>query len=123
MRRARFNAVRRLTLFFPDNFGDGDEDVTRISYLGFRGEWTALGRAPQNILYEAAANPGDHKYVYSESIISPFVCLRNSRGSRGSRDPPDKEDHPLIRQLLTSIFEQCEPGDAVWKPLLEYLAG
>lgn len=61
VRRARFNAVRRLTLFFPDNFGDGDEDVTRISYLGFRGEWTALGRAPQNILYEAAANPGDHK--------------------------------------------------------------
>lgn len=61
MRRARFNAVRRLTLFFPDNFGDGDEDVTRISYLGFRGEWTALGRAPQNILYEAAANPGDHR--------------------------------------------------------------
>ena len=59
VRRARFSAARRLTLFFPDNFG-GD-DVTRLSYLGFRGEWTALGRAPQNILYEAAANPGDHK--------------------------------------------------------------
>jgi hypothetical protein len=60
-RRARFNAVRRLTLFFPDNFGDGEEDVTRISYLGFKGEWMQLGRAPTNILYEAAANPGDHK--------------------------------------------------------------
>lgn len=60
-RRARFNAVRRLTLFFPDNFGDGDEDVTRISYIGFKGEWMQLGRAPANILYEAAANPGDHK--------------------------------------------------------------
>jgi hypothetical protein len=60
-RRARFNAVRRLTLFFPDNFGDGDEDVTRISYLGFKGEWMQLGRAPANILYEAAANPSDHK--------------------------------------------------------------
>jgi hypothetical protein len=60
-RRARFNAVRRLTLFFPDNFGDGDEDVTRISYIGFKGEWMQLGRAPANIIYEAAANPGDHK--------------------------------------------------------------
>ncbi|KAK0651284.1 PITH domain-containing protein [Cercophora newfieldiana] len=61
VRRARFNAVRRLALFFPDNFGDGDEDVTRISYVGFKGEWMQLGRAPANILYEAAANPGDHK--------------------------------------------------------------
>ncbi|KAL2134627.1 hypothetical protein VTI74DRAFT_11284 [Chaetomium olivicolor] len=61
VRRARFNAVRRLTLFFPDNFGDGEEDVTRISYIGFKGEWMQLGRAPANIIYEAAANPGDHK--------------------------------------------------------------
>ncbi|KAK4189986.1 PITH domain-containing protein [Podospora australis] len=61
VKRARFNAVRRLSLFFPDNFGDGDEDVTRISYLGFKGEWMQLGRAPANILYEAAANPADHK--------------------------------------------------------------
>ena len=61
VRRARFNAVRRLALFIPDNFGDGDEDVTRISYLGFKGEWMQLGRAPGQILYEAAANPSDHK--------------------------------------------------------------
>src|SRR3569833_492017 len=61
VKRARFARVQRLTLFFPDNFGDGDEDVTRISYLGFRGEWMQLGRAPANILYEAAANPSDHK--------------------------------------------------------------
>lgn len=61
VRRARFGKVQRLTLFFPDNFGNGDEDVTRISYLGFKGEWMQLGRAPANIIYEAAANPGDHK--------------------------------------------------------------
>lgn len=60
VKRALFGQVRRLTLFFPDNFGDGDEDVTRLSYLGFRGEWMQLGRAPVNILYEAAANPADH---------------------------------------------------------------
>jgi hypothetical protein len=61
VKRARFSAVQRLTLFFPDNFGDGEEDVTRIGYLGFKGEWMLLGKAPASILYEAAANPSDHK--------------------------------------------------------------
>ncbi|KAI0013259.1 translation protein [Xylariaceae sp. FL0662B] len=60
VKRALFSKVQRLTLFFADNFGDGDEDVTRLSYLGFRGEWMPLGRAPTNILYEAAPNPSDH---------------------------------------------------------------
>lgn len=50
MKRAKFGKVQRLALFFPDNFGDGEEDVTRISYLGFKGEWTQIGRAPANIL-------------------------------------------------------------------------
>ncbi|KAF4123742.1 large subunit ribosomal protein L3 [Geosmithia morbida] len=58
VRRALFGKVQRLVLFFPDNFGD---DVTRISYIGFKGEWTQLGKAPTNIIYEAAAQPGDHK--------------------------------------------------------------
>lgn len=61
VRRALFGKVQRLVLFLPDNFGDGDEDVTRVSYLGFKGEWTQLGRAPANIIYEAAAQPGDHR--------------------------------------------------------------
>lgn len=61
VKRALFGRVQRLALFFVDNFGAGDEDVTRISYLGFKGEWTRLGRAPANILYEAAPQPGDHK--------------------------------------------------------------
>lgn len=60
VKRARFAAVTRLSLFFVDNFGQGDEDVSRLSYVGFRGEWLPLGRAPTNILYEAAANPSDH---------------------------------------------------------------
>ncbi|KAH9907970.1 DUF1000 domain protein [Xylariomycetidae sp. FL2044] len=61
VRRALFGKVQRLGLFFEDNFSGGDDDVTRLSYLGFRGEWMQLGRAPVNILYEAAANPNDHK--------------------------------------------------------------
>ncbi|CAK3892655.1 Hypothetical predicted protein [Lecanosticta acicola] len=61
VKRALFNTVRSLDLFFEDNWGQGEEDETRISYLGFKGEWMKLSREPVNFLYEAAANPGDHK--------------------------------------------------------------
>ncbi|KUJ18095.1 DUF1000-domain-containing protein [Mollisia scopiformis] len=57
VKRALFGKVQSLTLFVFDNYG---EDTTRISYLGFKGDWMQLGRAPTNILYEAAANPNDH---------------------------------------------------------------
>ncbi|KAI0392515.1 translation protein [Xylariaceae sp. FL0594] len=79
VKRALFNNVHHLTLFFPDNFGSAgagnagsdnssqddsdDEDFvpTRLTYLGFKGEWSQQGRAPVLITYEAAANPSDHK--------------------------------------------------------------
>lgn len=57
VKRALFGKAQSLTLFVEDNYGD---DVTRLSYLGFKGDWMQLGRAPSNILYEAAANPSDH---------------------------------------------------------------
>ncbi|KAK2625650.1 hypothetical protein QTJ16_004962 [Diplocarpon rosae] len=57
VKRALFGKVQSLTLFVEDNYG---ENETRISYLGFKGDWMQLGRAPTNILYEAAANPSDH---------------------------------------------------------------
>lgn len=63
VKRALFNTVRSLDLFFEDNWGRGEEDETRISYLGFKGEWMHLNREPVNFLYEAAANPSDHKMV------------------------------------------------------------
>ena len=45
--------------------------------------------------------------TYIPSSLYPlFVCLGSSRGSRGSSDSRGKEDHPLIRQLLTPILEQ-----------------
>ncbi|KAH7366756.1 PITH domain-containing protein [Plectosphaerella cucumerina] len=66
VKRALFAGVRRLTLFFPDNFEDEDE-TTRVSYLGFKGEWSALGRAPTNIIYESAARPNDHVVRGAES--------------------------------------------------------
>ena len=82
VKRAKFAQVRRLALFFPDNFGDGDEDVTRITYLGFRGEWMALGRAPATILYEAAANPSDHKL--KGTAVNQMGSGIGGRGAQGN---------------------------------------
>ncbi|EHL03720.1 putative PITH domain-containing protein P35G2.02 [Glarea lozoyensis 74030] len=48
VKRALFGKVQSITLFVEDNYGDD-------------GDWMQLGRAPTNILYEAAANPNDHK--------------------------------------------------------------
>ncbi|KAK6597930.1 60s ribosomal protein l3 [Botrytis cinerea] len=58
VKRALFGKIQNLTLFVEDNHG---EDVSRICYLGFKGDWMQLGKAPTNIIYEAAANPNDHK--------------------------------------------------------------
>ncbi|KAI1748543.1 DUF1000-domain-containing protein [Xylaria castorea] len=84
VKKTLFRTTQRLSLFFVDNFGtrrsdgggedddsdsgseEGDEEeVTRLSYLGFKGEWMALGRAPAQILYEAAANPNDHNLKFA----------------------------------------------------------
>lgn len=59
--RAKFSRVQSLSLFVDDNYGREGEVQSRISYLGFKGDWMPLGKAPTNILYEAAANPSDHK--------------------------------------------------------------
>lgn len=61
VKRALFNTTRSIDLFFEDNWSQGEEDETRISYIGFKGEWMKLSREPVNFLYEAAANPQDHK--------------------------------------------------------------
>ena len=59
IKRALFNNVHSLTLFFEDNHGD--EDVTILSYLGFKGAFTQLRKDHIVTFYEAAANPADHK--------------------------------------------------------------
>lgn len=63
LNRAHWNTTTSITLFFEDNHSDGDEDVTQIFYLGFKGDWMALNREPVNVLYEAAANPKDHTVI------------------------------------------------------------
>lgn len=63
LNRAHWNTTTSVDLFFEDNYSDGDEDVTRVYYLGFQGDFMSLNREPINVLYEAAANPSDHKVI------------------------------------------------------------
>ncbi|KAJ6190163.1 hypothetical protein N7519_000184 [Penicillium mononematosum] len=60
LNRAHWNATTSVTLFFEDNWSDGEEDVTKVGYVGFKGQFMKLTREPVNFLYEAAANPQDH---------------------------------------------------------------
>ncbi|GAB1198796.1 hypothetical protein APSETT444_008126 [Aspergillus pseudonomiae] len=60
LNRAHWNATTSITLFFEDNWSDGNEDVTKVGYVGFKGQFMALNREPVSFLYEAAANPSDH---------------------------------------------------------------
>jgi len=63
IKRALFSTTRNLTLFFEDNWGAGEEDVTRITYLAFKGDFMKLSKEPVSFLYEAAANPKDHTNI------------------------------------------------------------
>ncbi|KAI9753469.1 MAG: kinetochore-associated Ndc80 complex subunit spc25 [Chaenotheca gracillima] len=67
LKRVLWNTTRSVTLFFEDNHSRGEEDVTRLSFLGFQGEFMKLSREPVNFLYEAAANPSDHKPIVGAS--------------------------------------------------------
>lgn len=60
LNRALWNTTTSITIFVEDNWSDGDEDVTKIGYIGFKGQFMALNREPVNVMYEAAANPNDH---------------------------------------------------------------
>ncbi|KAF8053807.1 PITH domain-containing protein [Lyophyllum atratum] len=61
VKRALFNNTHSLTLFIEDNQSDGEEDVTSLSFLGFKGDFTQLRKDAVVAFYEAAANPADHK--------------------------------------------------------------
>ncbi|KIX04770.1 uncharacterized protein Z518_05640 [Rhinocladiella mackenziei CBS 650.93] len=63
LHRALWNGTTSINLFFEDNHSGGDEDVTQISYLGFKGDFMSLNREPVQVLYEAAANPQDHQII------------------------------------------------------------
>lgn len=79
IKRALFSTTRGLTLFFEDNWSGSDEDVTRISYIAFKGDFLKLSKEPISFLYEAAANPSDHKVLTQQG-------MGNQIGGAGGRD-------------------------------------
>lgn len=68
VQRAKFNTTRSLTLFFEDNWSRGEEDVTRISYIAFKGDFMQLSKEPVSFVYEAAANPADHQAIVGTKL-------------------------------------------------------
>lgn len=59
-----FSSVHHLTIHFPSNFG---EDVTTVSYIGLKGEFTAANRiGVVNAVYEARPMMEDHKQDVKE---------------------------------------------------------
>ena len=60
VKRALFGNTYSLNLFIEDNYG---EEVSRIFWIGFKGEFMSLSREPVEVLYEKAANPKDHVLI------------------------------------------------------------
>lgn len=63
VRRAKFNTTRSLVLFFEDNWSNGEEEETVLSYLAFKGDFMRLNREAVSVMYESAAQVGDHKVL------------------------------------------------------------
>ncbi|KAL8739022.1 MAG: hypothetical protein Q9181_000304 [Wetmoreana brouardii] len=60
VKRTLFGNTYNLNLFVEDNYGD---EMTRIFWIGFKGDYMNLNREPVEVLYEKAANPKDHTLV------------------------------------------------------------
>ncbi|KAG9290929.1 hypothetical protein G9A89_011079 [Geosiphon pyriformis] len=69
-RISKMSNVQNLTLFFPENYGD---DITRIYFVGLKGEWTQIKKDPIITLYEATPNLGDHKTQTADQRIHHTV--------------------------------------------------
>lgn len=71
--RALWNTTTSITIFIEENWSNGEEDVTRLGYVGFKGSHMALNREPISVLYEAAANPSDHVAIQGVDGITRNV--------------------------------------------------
>ncbi|EEA27705.1 hypothetical protein TMatcc_004001 [Talaromyces marneffei ATCC 18224] len=71
LNRALWNTTTSITLFFEDNWGE--EETTKIGYLGFKGQFMALNREPVSVMYEAAANPSDHVAIQGVQGIGKIM--------------------------------------------------
>ncbi|KAF9516905.1 hypothetical protein BS47DRAFT_1326836 [Hydnum rufescens UP504] len=60
LKTAAFSNVRCLTVFFPEAQG---RETTRISYIGFTGDFVELKNQPVVTVYETQANLADHEKI------------------------------------------------------------
>ncbi|KAL1999905.1 hypothetical protein VTN02DRAFT_3819 [Thermoascus thermophilus] len=75
LNRAHWNTTTSITLFFEDNWSGGEEDVTKVGYVGFKGQLMALNREPISVMYEAAANPSDHVAIQGVEGVGGRINL------------------------------------------------
>ena len=66
---SKFTGIHMLVLYFPSNFGD---DVTRIEYIGLKGEHKEMKRDTIITVYELNANPKDHK-TDTQNFVSKSI--------------------------------------------------
>lgn len=67
----KFSSVTHLTIHFPSNFG---EETTKVSYIGFRGEYTKAHRHGVTICnYELSPQMMDHKDKALDSVGKPIM--------------------------------------------------
>ncbi|KAF9469042.1 PITH domain-containing protein [Collybia nuda] len=60
VKTAKFSNISSVTLFFPASQG---ADSTQVYYVGFLGHWSERKNNPILTVYEAQANPADHKKI------------------------------------------------------------
>ena len=59
VKRTLFNTVRSLQLFWEDNWSQGEEDETVISYIGFKGDMRSIKREVNSKLEVPAPHAAD----------------------------------------------------------------
>ncbi|PRT53590.1 PITH domain-containing protein 1 [Wickerhamiella sorbophila] len=64
LNRAQLSNVTSITLHIPSNYG---AETSAMTYIGLRGDFKELNRAPVVTMYEAAANPADHRNILKDA--------------------------------------------------------
>ncbi|RSM10231.1 hypothetical protein CDV31_007308 [Fusarium ambrosium] len=93
VRRALFGKVQRLVLFFPDNFGDGDEDVTRgLSTTANSHLWTAqlISPAMPPRLPIRLALPRPCAAAATRPLLLPLTATRGVKNGWSTAPPRNK---------------------------------
>mmetsp|Transcript_17830 Transcript_17830/g.50214 ORF Transcript_17830/g.50214 Transcript_17830/m.50214 type:complete len:213 (+) Transcript_17830:48-686(+) len=65
---AKWHGCQSITFFIENNFGS---ETTCIAYIGLKGSFAKISKAPVNVVYEAKPQPKDHE-VKEESSAGQF---------------------------------------------------